>query len=66
MSLHLEKKVWGVSVQLYAVRSRHNWGVGDFGDLKLLLKNVAKNGGQFVGLNPLHAGYPANPDPLIL
>lgn len=57
------KKVWGVSVQLYAVRSRHNWGVGDFGDLKLLLKNVAKNGGQFVGLNPLHAGYPANPDP---
>ena len=57
------KKVWGVSVQLYAVRSRHNWGVGDFGDLKLLLRQVSRQGGHFVGLNPLHAGYPANPDP---
>ena len=57
------KKVWGVSVQLYALRSRHNWGVGDFGDLKLLLRQIARQGGHFVGLNPLHAGYPANPDP---
>ncbi len=57
------KKIWGVSVQLYALRSRHNWGVGDFSDLKQLLRNIARQGGQFVGLNPLHAGYPANPDP---
>ncbi len=59
----LGKKIWGVSVQLYAVRSRYNWGIGDFGDLQYLLRQVAKNGGQFVGLNPMHAGYPANPDP---
>ena len=57
------KKVWGVSVQLYALRSRNNWGVGDFADLKVLLKQIARRGGAFVGLNPLHAGYPANPDP---
>lgn len=56
-------KVWGVSVQLYALRSKHNWGVGDFHDLKDLLKYISRRGGQFVGLNPLHAGYPANPDP---
>lgn len=57
------KKLWGVSIQLYALRSRNNWGVGDFNDLKQLLKIVHKRGGEFVGLNPLHAGYPANPDP---
>lgn len=57
------RKVWGLSVQLYALRSRDNWGVGDFADLKDLLRRTARRGGAFVGLNPLHAGYPANPDP---
>ena len=56
-------KYWGVSVQLYSLRSKHNWGIGDFSDLKDLVFNVGKCGGNFVGLNPLHAGYPANPDP---
>lgn len=57
------KKLWGASIQLYSIRSRHNWGVGDFHDLKSVLKMVHDRGGHFVGLNPLHAGYPANPDP---
>jgi 4-alpha-glucanotransferase len=55
------KKLWGACVQLYTVRSENNWGIGDFGDLSLLLKNVAERGGAFVGLNPIHALYPANP-----
>jgi len=50
-------KVWGVSSQLYAVRSKNNWGIGDFDDLRDLLLRVHHSGGQFVGLNPLHAGY---------
>lgn len=57
------KKLWGASVQLYTLRSENNWGVGDFNDLKSLLKIVHDRGGEFVGLNPMHAGYPANPDP---
>lgn len=57
------KKFWGVSVQLYSLRSKQNWGVGDFHDLKELLSLVHARGGEFVGLNPMHAGYPANPDP---
>ena len=57
------KKEWGVSVQLYALRSEKNWGIGDFEDLKDLLVKIAASGGQYVGLNPLHAGYPASPDP---
>ena len=60
------KKVWGVSSQLYTVRSHQNWGIGDFADLKQLLLGVNKCGGQFVGLNPMHAGYPANPDEFVV
>ncbi|WP_409420357.1 4-alpha-glucanotransferase [Pseudaeromonas sp. ZJS20] len=56
------QKIWGPSVQLYCLRSRRNWGVGDFSDLGLLVEKVAQWGGHFVGLNPIHALYPANPE----
>jgi 4-alpha-glucanotransferase len=56
------QKVWGLSVQLYCLRSEHNWGVGDFSDLSFLVERLAKQGAQFVGLNPIHALYPANAD----
>lgn len=55
-------KVWGLSVQLYCLRSEKNWGVGDFSDLTYLIKESGRQGAQFVGLNPIHALYPANPD----
>ncbi len=55
-------KVWGTSVQLYCLRSETNWGIGDFSDLSDLVQNIARLGGHFVGLNPIHALYPANPD----
>tara|TARA_R110001583_G_scaffold11285_2_gene51336 strand:- start:7614 stop:9815 length:2202 start_codon:yes stop_codon:yes gene_type:complete len=56
------KKIWGTSVQLYCVKSNNNWGIGDFTDLKLLLKNTALHGGDFIGLNPIHALSPAHPN----
>ncbi|MFQ3249868.1 MAG: 4-alpha-glucanotransferase [Glaciecola sp.] len=56
------KKIWGLSVQLYCVRSRRNWGIGDFTDLALLVKKAGDNGADFVGLNPIHELYPANPE----
>lgn len=55
-------KVWGLSVQLYCLRSENNWGIGDFSDLAFLLEKAAKQGAQFVGLNPIHALYPAQPN----
>ena len=56
------KKLWGTCVQLYTLRSARNWGIGDFGDLALLVNNIASRGGAFVGLNPIHALFPGNPD----
>ncbi|OEF15973.1 4-alpha-glucanotransferase [Aliivibrio logei] len=56
------KKLWGPSVQLYTLRTAHNWGIGDFGDLKQLVGEIANKGGDFVGLNPIHSLFPANPE----
>lgn len=55
------EKIWGTSVQLYCLKSENNWGIGDFTDLKSLLAKTKENGGDFIGLNPIHALSPSQP-----
>jgi 4-alpha-glucanotransferase len=62
----LEKgqRFWGFNLPLYAIKSRGNWGVGDFGDLKTIIRWAGDLGAAFVGVNPLHAADgPKDADP---
>ncbi|MGA6964746.1 MAG: 4-alpha-glucanotransferase, partial [Xanthobacteraceae bacterium] len=49
------RRMWALAVQLYALRSRRNWGHGDFSDLIELIEVAADLGAAGVGLNPLHS-----------
>jgi 4-alpha-glucanotransferase len=53
---------WGVGVQLYALRSPNNWGIGDYTDAGAMAEQAAKLGAGVLGLNPLHAMFPADPN----
>jgi 4-alpha-glucanotransferase len=56
------RRVAGVGLALYGVRSETNWGVGDFSDLKRLIDWVRDDlNGDFIGLNPLHALFNKRP-----
>ncbi|EJC72412.1 4-alpha-glucanotransferase [Rhizobium leguminosarum bv. trifolii WSM2012] len=55
-------KVWGVSLQLYELRSARNWGIGDFKDLADMADLAGSLGADFIGLNPLHAPFLADPN----
>ena len=58
------RRAWGFNLPLYALRSRANWGVGDFADLREVVGWAGTLGAAFVGVNPLHAaGGRATADP---
>src|SRR5262249_59969394 len=52
-------RAWGWAIQLYALRSRQSWGMGDLADLLQLAEwSVGTLGAGAIVLNPLHAALP--------
>jgi len=52
-------QVWGLMTQLYSMRSKASWGLGDLADLADLAYVMARRGGaDFVAVNPLGAAEP--------
>jgi 4-alpha-glucanotransferase len=55
-------RTWGLSTQLYSVRSKRSWGVGDLTDLTdLAVWAGSRHHAGFVLVNPLHAAAPTAP-----
>ena len=55
-------RMWGWTLQLYALRSRASWGMGDLQDLRDFAAWSARElGARFVLMNPACASTPAPP-----
>ena len=55
-------RMWGLAVQIYALRSQRNWGIGDFSDLATICAIASDAGATLVGINPLHASHRSDPE----
>ncbi len=57
-------RAWGVAAQVYALWSERSWGIGDLDDVRTLAMRVARAGGRYVLLSPLHPPAPTeHPEP---
>ncbi|MDB4915524.1 MAG: treZ [Gemmatimonadetes bacterium] len=59
------RRGFGITTNLYTIRSASNWGAGDIGDITSIARWLGQHGGAFVGMNPMHAlrneGYDVSP-----
>jgi len=53
---------WGIATQIYALRSSRDWGLGGYDALAELAAGAAKLGASCIGVNPLHALFPSQPE----
>ncbi|MGV9196740.1 4-alpha-glucanotransferase [Arcanobacterium canis] len=56
-----ERRSWGMMAQLYSVRSKASWGLGDTRDLAEMASTFGAMGADYLLVNPLHAAEPIEP-----
>jgi 4-alpha-glucanotransferase len=54
-------KLWGLTVQLYALRRPGDGGIGDFAALEDFAQSAAARGADAIAISPVHALFSANP-----
>ncbi len=57
--LPLPPRGWGITAPLYGLKPG---GIGDYGDLAEAARVIGGHGAAFIGINPVHAGFPENPE----
>jgi len=60
-ALPLPDRCWGVTLPLYGLRTPDQGGFGDYRDLAAAVTGLGELGADFVGINPIHAGFPDDP-----
>jgi len=59
--LPLPPRGWGITAPLWGLREPARAGFGDYDDLKRTGAALAATGAAFLGINPIHAGFPTEP-----
>lgn len=59
--LPLPPRGWGLTAPLWGLREPARKGYGDYADLKRTGVALASTGAAFLGINPIHAGFPTEP-----
>lgn len=54
-------RAWGVTLPLYGLRPEAGGGLGTYGDLARAAAVMGRLGAAFLGINPVHAGFPGDP-----
>jgi len=55
-----DARLWGMTAQVYSLRSERDLGIGDYSDVALTAEGVGRFGGAFLGLSPVHALFSAD------
>jgi len=58
--LPLPPRRWGVTVPLFALWQGAQAGMGTYPQLGQLAEGLARKGAAFLGINPIHAGFPTD------
>lgn len=54
-------RLWGLAVQLYALRRGGDGGIGDFAGLADFARAAARHGASAIAISPVHAQFTADP-----